>query len=356
MVSKLFNKISIVILSLSICVGFLFSMQSIAKADECHVIGDKIVIDTGDATPVSHDAGGSYAGDSCSREPLFYKVKFYKVLFCTTDPFVDGSGDTGANPDYTGCTAEIFSSTDGKDIEIQPGKKSDLLETGFELPLGSYTHAFLVVSNHLGIKHYEEFVDTDGDAFTATKGYNTAAGTASAGSICWTVDGKATTYNNISADTHNSLAFTKPLTNDFRTLSLACGSTLGATHDYGYSFEIIDSIDSTCDAENGGDDDCDTTFRPYTGYETENSIDGSFAGVLLQSNGTTVGSTRGNSVKLGYIIKFDNPLDVTEDVTSFEMNFSTKTSVSIDFHESATQAIKVGADPFKVKFVLGTER
>ena len=349
---KLYNKIFVITLFLTICFVFFISIQSIAKAETCHTIGGKIAIDTGDSTPVSVNGGASYDGDSCSREPKLYKVKFYKVLLCISDPFVVGSGDTGADPDYTGCITEIFSSAAGKDIEIEPGKKSDLLETGFELPIGSYTHAFLVVSNHLGIKHFEELVDDNGAAFTATKGYNTSAGTPSTGSICWSVDGKATTYTNTTAGTHNSVAFTKPLTNDFRTLTLACGSTLGATHDYGYAFEIIDSIDSTCDASN----DCDSTFRPYTDYETEDNLDGSFAAVLLQSNGTSVGSNRGNSVKLGYILRFNTPLEVTEDVTSFEMQFTTKTSVSVDFHDAATQAKKVGADPFGVKFVLGTER
>ena len=36
---------------------------------------------------------------------------------------------------------------------------------------------------------------------------------------------------------------------------MACGTTLGATHTYGYAYEIIDSIDDTCDTP----DDCDTT-------------------------------------------------------------------------------------------------
>ena len=353
---KLYNKIFVITLFLTICFVFFISIQSIAKAETCHTIGGKIAIKTGDASPVSINGGASYAEDSCSREPKFYKVKFYKVLLCIYDPFVVGTGDTGADPDYTGCITEIFSSTAGKDIEIEPGKKSDLLETGFELPIGSYTHAFLVVSNHLGIKHFEELVNENGAAFTATRGYSTVAGTPSTGSICWSVDGKATTYTNTTAGTHNSVAFTKPLTTDFTTLTLACGSTLGDTHDYGYAFEIIDSIDSTCDAENGGPDDCDTSFRPYTDYVTADNLNGSFAAVLLQSNGTSVGSNRANSVKLGYILRFNTPLEVTEDVTSFEMKFTTKTSVSVDFHDAATQAKKVGADPFGVKFVLGTER
>ena len=349
MVSKLFNKISIVILFLLICVGALFLMQTSSQAEDCHTIDGKIVTSTND-TPVSHNGGTDYDKTNCSKEPLFYKVKFYEVMLCTTDPFVAGSGDTGANPDFTGCTNSIFSDATGKDIVIEPGKAANLLDEGLELTIGTYPFAAIVVSNHLGIKHYESFVDTSGNAETAIKGYNTAQSTASAGNICWSVENKATTYTNTSAGTHNSLAYTSPSPTDFRTSTMACGTTLGATHTYGYAYEIIDSIDDTCDNTN----DCDSTFRPYTVYAADDTVEGEFAATLLQSNGTTVGSNRGNSVKLGYFLKFDTPLTITEDTISFEMKFTTSTSVSVDFHgNSDMQVSKVGANPFGVKFVIG---
>ena len=350
MVSKLFNKISIVILFLLICVGALFLMQTSSQAEDCHTIDGKIVTSTND-TPVSHNGGTDYNKDNCSKEPLFYKVKFYEVMLCTTDPFVAGSGDTGANPDFAGCTNSIFSDATGKDIVIEPGVATELLDGGLELEIGNYPFAAIVVSNHLGIKHFESFVDANGDAETAIKGYNTAESTASAGNICWSVEDKATTYTNTAiGTTHNGLTYTVPSPDDFRTATMACGTTLGATHTYGYAYEIIDSIDDTCDTS----EDCGTTFRPYTVYVADDTVEGEFASTLLQSNGTTVGSNRGNSVKLGYFLKFDTPLTVTEDTTSFEMQFTTSSSVSVDFHgDSDMQTSKVGANPFGVKFVLG---
>jgi len=55
-------------------------------------------------------------------------------------------------------------------------------------------------------------------------------------------------------------------------------------------------------------------------------------------------------------LKFDNPLKVTEDTNSFEMKFTTSTSVSVDFHGNGDmQTSKVGADPFGVQFVLETK-
>ena len=55
-------------------------------------------------------------------------------------------------------------------------------------------------------------------------------------------------------------------------------------------------------------------------------------------------------------MKFDTPLKVTEDTISFEMQFTTSRSVSVDFHgNNDMQTIKVGANPFGVKFVLGNK-
>jgi hypothetical protein len=349
--SKILSKFFVVTLFLIISVSALLLMQTSSKADICHTIDGKIVTSTND-TPVSHNGGTDYDKDNCSREPLFYKVKFFEVMLCLTDPFVAGSGDKGANPDFSGCTGSIFSDAAGKDIIIEPGEATDLLDGGLELAIGTYPFAAIVVSNHLGIKHFESFVDANGDAETAIKGYNTAESTASAGNICWSVENKATTYTNTTAGTHNSLAYTVPSPDDFRTATMACGTTLGATHTYGYAYEIIDSIDDTCDASS----DCSTTFRPYIIYEADATVLGEFASTLLQSDGITVGSNRANSVKLGYFLKFDSPLKVTEDTNSFEMKFTTSTSVSVDFHGNGDmQTSKVGADPFGVQFVLGNK-
>ena len=349
--SKILNKFFVVTLFLIISVSALLLMQTSSKAEICHTIDGKIVTST-NVTPVSHNGGTDYDKDNCSREPLFYKVKFYEVMLCKSDPFVAGSGDKGANPDFSGCTGSVFSDAAGKDVVIEPGEATDLLDGGLELAVGTYPFAAIVVSNHLGIKHFESFVDANGDAETAIKGYNTAESTASAGNICWSVEDKATTYTNTTGGTHNSLTYTVPSPDDFRTATMACGTTLGATHTYGYAYEIIDSIDDTCDASS----DCSTTFRPYIVYEADATVLGEFASTLLQSDGATAGSNRANSVKLGYFLKFDNPLKVTEDTNSFEMKFTTSTSVSVDFHGNGDmQTSKVGADPFGVQFVLGSK-
>ena len=54
---------------------------------------------------------------------------------------------------------------------------------------------------------------------------------------------------------------------------------------------------------------------------------------MLQSDGTTLGTTRENSVRIGYFVGFDNPLSISEDTKSFDMSFNTSGSVSIEFDE-----------------------
>ena len=349
--SKISKKLLFVILFLTVCISASLLIQTSSQAETCHKIDGKIVLNTND-TPVSHDAGANYDKDNCSEEPLFYKVKFYEVMLCTSDPFVAGSGDTGADPDFTGCKNKIFSDANGKDIVIQPNISADLLDGGLELETGTFSHAAIIVSNHLGLKHYESFVNTSGNAETSVRGYGTAKTSPSSGNICWTVENKATTYTNTVSATHNGLRYTSPVPTDFRTSTMACGTTLGATHTYGYAYEIIDSIDDTCDASN----DCATTFRPYTVYADDETVAGQFASTLLKSNGVTVGANRTESVKLGYFLKFDTPLNISEDIVGFEMLFTTKTSVSVDFHgDGDIQVSKVGADPFGVKFLLTTK-
>ncbi len=334
------NRWTLLFIILGICIFY----QSTANAENCYRNADnKIVVDDTSSSPVSHDAGSNYNKDSCNEEPLFYKVKIYEVMMCTSDPYVAGSGDTGADPDFTSCS-NIFTNTAGKDIEIQPDIKTDLFDGNVSLPLGSFPYSVIIVSNHLKIKHFETYIDNNNEA-AVIRGYG--ASSFSSGTTCWTHEG-FTTYSGYSTSMHGeTILSSSPGTSN--SLGLICGDTLN-TDTYNYTTEILDSIDETCDESN----DCDSEFRPYVAYQSNSDIAGSFAGVLMQTDRRTVGSNRGNSRTLAYIINFNNPLVITEDVTTFEMLFDTKSSVSIDWDaaSSVTNAIKMGVDPFKVKYVV----
>ena len=329
--------------------GLFLSFQSTANAETCHRNADnKIVVDDTSANPVSHDGGSNFDKDYCNEEPLFYKVKIFEVMMCTSDPYVAGSGDTGADPNFSSCV-NIFKKTAGKEIEIQPNVKADLFDGSISLPIGSFSYSVIVVDNELKIKHYETYIDNGGND-ADIRGYKASG--FSTGTTCYTHD-KTTTYTGYTAATVHGKTIISASPGTGSSLGLICTDSFDPSNppsDYDYTTEILDSIDATCDDTN----DCDSTFRPYVAYIANSDIQGSYAGVLMQSDRRTVGTNRNNSTNVAYIINFDNPLVITEDVKTFEMLFDTKTSVSIDWGEdsSVTNAVKMGVDPFKVKYVV----
>ena len=77
--------------------------------------------------------------DACQKQPLFYKIKFYKVAMCTTDPYTGN-----ADPDYSSC-ADIFSNSSGKEVIIKPDEEVDLLDGNLLLPVGSYKYLTVIL-------------------------------------------------------------------------------------------------------------------------------------------------------------------------------------------------------------------
>ena len=332
----------------------IFLFNSSSEAGECARTGTSLNIDqsSGNDNVVSGEEESGYGQMNCVEEPLFYKVSFYKVLFCTSDPYVsDGS------PDLKSCIGSVFETTlsTGKEIIIQPGTSDDLLDESLVLPIGIYPYAAVIVDNHIGLKHSESYIDKDGSTSVDMRG---ATGQ---GAVCYTRDGKATTYTGTAADTHTSglhpsgLAFTAATTDTRTTMTMECGNAVpndwSSATKY-FSYEIIDSIDDgACDTAGN----CSTTFNAFVDYEPDNSgVGGEAASTLLQSD-ETIATQRSNAVKIGYFINFTNPVDINEDVSSLLLNFTTSASVSVDHGKDGTTvyAVKVGADPFGVQFVTG---
>ena len=332
----------------------IFLFNSSSEAGECARTGTSLNIDqsSGNDNVVSGVEASGYGQMNCVEEPLFYKVSFYKVLFCTSDPYVsDGS------PDLKSCIGSVFETTlsTGKEIIIQPGTSDDLLDESLVLPIGIYPYAAVIVDNHIGLKHSESYIDKDGSTAVDMRG---ATGQ---GAVCYTRDGKATTYTGTAADTHTSglhpsgLAFTAATTDTRTTMTMECGNAVpndwSSATKY-FSYEIIDSIDNgACDTAGN----CSTTFNAFVDYEPDNSgVGGQAASTLLQSD-ETIATQRSNAVKIGYFINFTNPVDINEDVNSLLLNFTTSTSISVDHGKDGTTvyAVKVGADPFGVQFVTG---
>jgi len=353
-----FFFLSVVFLGLNIT-----TTSSIANL--CHTDADgKVIIKNttnsatlpANATPISSDDGANFDKDNCLVSPLFYRMEGYTILLCDSDPYISAS-----TPDLTKCPATIISRIDSnpKIIEIPLGEEVDMLDgEGLTIPIGTYSHAVLIGGNHLAVKHNVEFVrDDNGGPFTMD-GYNTASAGPETGVKCWTVKDLASTYNNLSASSHVSAAgttrsYTAGTPGAEESLGLTCGASIVTTvndvQEYGYAFEIIDSM--------GGEGD----FVASDDYSDDDYATGTKrAFVLLQSSGA-IATTRANAKKIAYIAQLPTPLNISENTVGFKINISTNSTVSLDVHRSGAnpqtlEAKKMGVEPFGVKFQTKTRR
>jgi hypothetical protein len=337
-----------------------------AAAEPCHKAGGKIVMgDTVDTTPVSIDGGDNYNTGSCEDEPMFYKMTGYKILLCTRDPYVAG----GVSPNLNLCEAELVSGE--KEIIIQRGEEADML--GGEdllLPINSYKFGVMIASNHLGIKHIFHAVGKNG-ANRNVSGYKNNSTTYTDGFICYTKSDRTTTYSGTAAATWTSSDDVERTTvienhQDPRTINNVCIGTKASEAlfladppaDWGYAYEIIDSIGSCSD-------NCGEIFQNHEDYYDLGTdlglpVNGDAAFMILQ-NDNTVATNRTNGKKIGYFMRFDNPIDITEQTTGLKVLVSTSASVALEFSLDTTntdlvQSLKVGANPFGVNFQTQTRR
>ena len=338
-----------------------------SMADECHTTSDgKVIVQnsTGsgtlpaDANPLSDDGGTSFAADACLVSPLFYRMEGYTILLCESDPYISAS-----TPDLTKCGTTIVSRADNnpKIIEIPLGQEVDMLDgETLTIPIGNYSHAVFIGSNHLAVKHNVEFVRNEDNALGfIMDGYNDLiGGSKTTGVKCWTVKNAASTYNNLTGGTHTNPAgvqrpYTRPNPGSFTTLGLTCGAsivtTVGHAQEYGYQFEIIDSLSDH------------PTLVAHDDYRDDDYATGTRrAFVLLQSSGA-IATTRANANKIAYIAQFPASLKITENTVGFKINIATNATVSLDVHRSGAtpqtlEAKKMGVEPFGVKFQTKTRR
>ena len=88
-IKQITHKLLSLIISSLIIYSLLIIFQNSSKAESCYRdANNKIVIGSIDSTPVSQDAGTTYDKDNCTEEPLNYKVKFYRVMLCTSEAYV----------------------------------------------------------------------------------------------------------------------------------------------------------------------------------------------------------------------------------------------------------------------------
>lgn len=331
MVSKILNKICFffIVFSISVILNLIIQMDSNAACAKN--ASDAIKVKAGDSTPFALDsAPTTFDQDQCSQEPDEYKVKFYKVALCLTDPYTGES-----NPDYSSC-ADILNTEN--EVILKPDADTDLLDGNVFLPVGSYNHLAVIVDNHLNLKHKQKFVLSNGNDATL-KGNSSGSGT-----WCWsraavtTYSGGRATDTDYEANQNgvNIVASGTGTTN----AQLKCGSEPSAS-DIGWATEIIDTF-----ADN-------TDYQSFSNYSADEEIDGiQIAGNLLKTDNKTLATTDDDARRIAGFYKYTTPVVINEDTVMFKVKINTYSSVSIDFAVDGSNVIwgaKMGADPFIVK-------
>ena len=292
--------------------------------------------------------------NQCSEEPLFYKIKFYEVMLCLEDPYTGFSSNDADNtndPDFTSC-ASIFSGE--KEIVIEPDKKVDLLDGDLLLPIGTYKYATVILSNHLQIKHYQRFADED-DEDVSIRGY--AATGNQAGTVCYTgnkgADQFMTTYNNelLTGLTTTLHSISLPTVNAGTSAGakILCNDLATAKANNTYAIEIIDHLGDGRFLASAAN------FRNHSAYGDTPITGIRLAANMLKEDGTSVGTTIENSVRLAGHFEFTDPVVIDEDVIGLNLDFNTSGSVSIDLtvdnDNDLIYGAKVGADPFVIRII-----
>jgi len=348
MKNRFFTPLFLIAFLFSSLILFSVSSEAVDGPRSCKkdAAVEAILVTTGVDNPFILK-GTTTAIDQCAEEPDEYKVKFYSVALCLTEPYNAG----GAAPDFSSCTT-ILDTT--KEVNLKPGVDVNLLDGEINLPLGSYTHLAIIIDNHLKIKHKQKYVLASDKTTAATIFGNTSG----SGQFCWTVAAGITTYT---GETYDSAYATAqgitPVTSGqtASTARLKCGSAVPSGFDAStdatyFATEIIDHM---------GDD---ATFVGYADYgsitvEADTGITDIEIAANMLTTTNTLASTEDESRRISQIYKYDTPIIIAENTNSFKLKVTTYASVSIDMSVDNSNVIwgaKVGGDPFIIEVETGT--
>lgn len=343
MKNRFFTPLFLIAFLFSSLILFSVSSEAVDGPRSCKkdAAVEAILVTTGVDNPFILK-GTTTAIDQCAEEPDEYKVKFYSVALCLTEPYTAG----GAAPDFSSCTT-ILDTT--KEVNLKPGVDVNLLDGEINLPLGSYTHLAIIIDNHLKIKHKQKYVLASDKTTAATIFGNTSG----SGQFCWTVAAGITTYT---GETYDSAYATAqgitPVTSGqtASTARLKCGSAVPSGFDAStdatyFATEIIDHM---------GDD---ATFVGYADYgsitvEADTGITDIEIAANMLTTTNTLASTEDESRRISQIYKYDTPIIIAENTNSFKLKVTTYASVSIDMSVDNSDVIwgaKVGGDPFIIE-------
>ena len=325
--------------------GKTYSEDSDSCGGSCAVNDSGAIIIASNGLPYDADTAGAYR-DSCNMIPDLYRVTLYKGGLCTSDPY----SASGTTIDYTTSCDLFFDNSSGKVITLTnqgdgtATASPSLVEDGVNLGIQTYTHAFMVMSNHLQIKHDQVYDFSATSTASAMRGGGDAI---TSGTTCWTID-RTSTFSNLDGSTGSNHGSVALRTGDGTAAeaSTKCGVVVDGTFDY--ATEIIETF-----GEANGDWNASSVASRWP-YAASSLGGGNKAAILLQSDLSTVATTMENGVAMLYAVDLANPLIITESTTQFNIGFGLSGSVSVDFTTQDGSDFlfiaKHGADPVDILF------
>ena len=311
----------------------------------CAVNESGAIIIANNGLPYDADNTAAYR-DSCSMIPDLYRVTLFKGGLCTSDPY----SASGTTIDYTTNCDLYFNDASGKVITLTnqgdgtATASPSLVESGINLGIKTYTHAFMVMSNHLKIKHDQTYDFSGTSTATSMRG---GGDTVSSGVTCWTTN-RTSTFSNLDGTTgtnHGSVAL-RTGDGTATEASTKCGSVTDESFDY--ATEIIETF-----GEASGNWNVSSVVSRWP-YAASSLGGGNKAAILLQSDLETVATSMENGVAMLYSVDLTNPLVISENTSRFDIKFGLSGSVSVDFTTQDGSDFlfitKHGADPVDILF------
>jgi len=300
-------------------------------------------------------AGSSFITDNCSETPDSYRIRFYKVGLCETDPLLNG--DIDETIPTTSCFNFFDKSTDTTDaggtvITLNSLNANDTITADTALITNrevstvpaSYTYAYAILSNMLEIKHTEFFAS------------NVVGEGSLNGGICWTL-AKATTLTLETTGIRGNTAVINP-SSDSALYTVKCGGTdlypnrANPHSTYDYTKFIIDDLSG--DHENEDFFEGEPEYRIFTD-NNGTDLGGKWTALLMQPDNLTLATSANNAFRIFYAIELENPIVIDETTTQFEMSFIVSNAANIEFVSNGSNNLSIkrlSADPFQIKFTV----
>jgi len=300
------------------------------------------------------NSSNSDVGGYCEVTPDNYKIKMFKMGLCTEDPYRTpdaGAGNT-VGADLSSCVT-VFDKSAGKEVNIQPGGEVDLLDgEALILPIGTYSYIYALIDNVIQIKHIQEYAIAPGAGDFDIRGYHATVnnGSAGVGKFCYTgLDTNSkkfvfTTNQERQITGFTTLrGYTLPITFTGKqtTAGFLCGTESEANSGNDWAISIVDNFgDRMATGDSSGLPTARTASNFRNAAQQVRGFHDDFP-TIQQSyylyNSSDTPATSATAVEKILFIQndTDNIVNITENTTSFKMNFKTNNAIEMAVYEEA---------------------